>query len=60
MEDQAVLTDYIHPVLDEEIETISGHYLLSRENRLPFNNRQVLYLIGCAVVDASCCGPGGA
>ncbi len=59
MEDQSVLKDYIHPVLNEEIRTISGHYILSTENRLPFNDRQVLYFIGCAVVDSSCCGTGG-
>ena len=59
MEDQSVLKDYIHPVLNEEIRTISAHYVLSRENRLPFNDRQVLYFIGCAVVDSSCCGTGG-
>ena len=59
MEGQSVLKDYIHPVLNEEIRTISGHYILSRENRLPYNDRQILYSIGCAVVDASCCGTGG-
>jgi hypothetical protein len=59
MEGQSVLKDYIHPVLNEEIRTISGHYVLSTENRLPFNDRQVLYFIGCALVDSSCCGKGG-
>jgi hypothetical protein len=59
MEGQSVLKDYIHPVLNEEIRTISGHYILSTENRLPFNDRQVLYFIGCAVVDSSCCATGG-
>ena len=59
MEGQPGLKDHIHPILNEEIRTISGHYILSTENRLPFNDRQVLYLIGCAVVDASCCGTGG-
>jgi hypothetical protein len=59
MEGRSVLKDYIHPVLNQEIRTISGHYILSRENRLPFNDRQVLYFIGCALVDSSCCGTGG-
>ncbi|MEE9497185.1 MAG: hypothetical protein V3V39_11715 [Desulfobacterales bacterium] len=59
MEGQSVPKDYIHPVLNEEIRTISGHYILRTENRLPFNDRQVLYFIGCAVVDSSCCGTGG-
>jgi hypothetical protein len=59
MEGQSVVKDYIHPVLNEEIRTISGHYILSSENRLPFNDRQVLYFTGYAVVDSSCCGTGG-
>jgi hypothetical protein len=59
MGEQAELIDFIHPVLNEEIRTISGHYILSRENRLPYNDRQILYYIGCAVVDSSCCGTGG-
>jgi hypothetical protein len=56
---QADLIDFIHPVLNQEIQTISGHYVLSRESRLPFNDREVLYFIGCAIVDSSCCGAGG-
>ena len=59
MEGQSVPIDFIHPVLDKAVRTISGHYILSQEKRLSYNGRQVLYLIGCAVVDASCCGPGG-
>ena len=53
------LMDFIHPVLNKAVRTISGHYILSLEKRLPYNGREVLYLIGCAVVDSSCCGPGG-
>jgi uncharacterized Fe-S cluster-containing radical SAM superfamily protein len=51
--------DFIHPVLNQAVRTISGHYILSQEKRLFYNGREVLYFIGCAVVDASCCGPGG-
>jgi hypothetical protein len=59
VEGQFVPIDFIHPVLNKAVRTISGHYILSQEKRLSYNGRQVLYLIGCAVVDASCCGPGG-
>ena len=59
MEGQSGLKDHIHPVLNEEIRTISGHYILTTEKRLPFNDRQVLFFIGCAVVDSSCCVKGG-
>ena len=59
VEGQNVPIDFTHPVLNKAVRTISGHYILSQEKRLPYNGRQVLYFIGCAVVDASCCGPGG-
>ena len=59
MEGPSALIDFIHPVLNKAIRSISGHYILSQEKRLFYNGREVLYLIGCAVVDASCCGPGG-
>jgi len=59
VEEQFALIDFIHPVLNKAVRTISGHYILSQEKRLSYNGRQVLYFIGCAVVDASCCGPGG-
>ena len=51
--------DFIHPVLNKSVRTISGRYILGREDRLVYRGREVLYLIGCAVVDASCCGQGG-
>ena len=59
VEGQFAPIDFIHPVLDKAVETISGHYILSQEKRLSYNGREVLYFIGCAVVDTSCCGPGG-
>ena len=59
VEERIVPIDFIHPVLNKAVRTISGQYILSQEKRLSYNGRQVLYFIGCAVVDASCCGPGG-
>ena len=59
MENKSVLKNFIHPVLNTEIRTISGQYVLSRERRLTFNDQRVLYYIGCATVDSSCCGAGG-
>ena len=59
VEGQFAPIDFIHPVLDKAVETISGHYILGQEKRLSYNGREVLYFIGCAVVDTSCCGPGG-
>jgi hypothetical protein len=54
-----VIRRYVHQELNQEITAIGGHYALTKEVRLPFRGREVLYLVGCAVVDTSCCGAGG-
>jgi hypothetical protein len=59
MGERADIIDFIHPVLNTEIRTISGQYVLTRERRLAFNDQRVLYYVGCATVDSSCCGVGG-
>jgi hypothetical protein len=51
--------DYVHPELNEEVNTISGHYLFQKENRLSLGDREILYLTGYGVTDSSCCGVGG-
>ena len=53
------LQDFIHPELGQEITAIGGHYVFNNEYRLSFDGREVLYLVGYAVVDTSCCGVGG-
>lgn len=51
--------EYVHVELNKEVEAISGYYMFEAENVLKHNGREVLYLIGHAVVDSSCCGVGG-
>ena len=51
--------DFAHPELNREVTAIGGHYVFGKEIRLPFNSRQILYFVGYAVVDSSCCGVGG-
>lgn len=51
---------YRHPQLNTPITAIGGHYMLTSEARLPFKDREILYLTGIAVFDTSCCGTGGA
>ncbi len=51
--------DYIHQELNREVTAIGGHYVLTKEVRLPFEGREILYIAGYAVVDNSCCGTGG-
>ena len=51
--------EYVHRELNQEITAIGGHYVLVKEARLPYHGREVLYLVGYAAFDTSCCGPGG-
>ena len=51
--------DFAHPVLGREVTAIGGHYVFTGERRLPYQDREILYFIGYAVVDTSCCGVGG-
>jgi hypothetical protein len=57
MEDPA--REYEHRDLLQVVQAIGGHYELTREGLLPVAGRQVLYLIGHAVYDSTCCGAGG-
>ena len=59
MQSIAELQDFTHPVLGQEITAIGGHYVFNKEQRLSLEGREVLYQVGYAVVDTSCCGAGG-
>jgi hypothetical protein len=50
---------YIHQPLNTEITSIGGRYLFIKEVRITLNNREIMYVTGCAVADTSCCGAGG-
>ena len=51
--------EYVHHELNREVTAIGGHYVLTKEARLPFGGREILYVVGYGVVDNSCCGVGG-
>ena len=51
--------EFIHPVLNVQVDAIGGHYTITREERLPHTDGEILYFAGHAVVERSCCGPGG-
>ncbi len=55
----ALVKEFVHHKIDEEIRAIGGQYTLTKEVRLPFGDREVLYITGYAVFDTSCCGSGG-
>ena len=49
---------YTHE-LNKEIRSISGGYELEMEEILEMDGKEVLYVVGNAIVDSSCCGVGG-
>ena len=50
---------YKHPELGKDIPIgIAGFYTPIKEVKLPFNNREVLYVVGKSVLESSCCGTG--
>ena len=51
--------DFTHPQLGKEVTAIGGHYVFGKEVRLPYDRREVLYFVGYAVLDSTCCGVGG-
>jgi len=51
--------EYVHGELNREVTAIGRHYVLSREVRMPFQGREILYVMGYAVLDTTCCGTGG-
>ncbi|MDD5126889.1 MAG: hypothetical protein PHR43_02145 [Dehalococcoidales bacterium] len=50
------MADYTHLPLNEQIDALSGYYVPIKETRLEYNGREVVYMVGQAVVEASCCG----
>ena len=53
------IIEYTHSKLNEDSYAIAGYYTPEKELRLKYNNREVLYVVGQAVIESSCCGTGG-
>lgn len=51
--------DYTHSQIGEEIQFISGYYVVDEERKIPFGDRELLVVFGHAIVDNSCCGTSG-
>jgi hypothetical protein len=47
---------YVHYPLNEEVEFLCGSYWIEREERLPYQGGEVLYLVGRTSDITSCCG----
>ncbi len=52
-------SEHIHQNLGEEVRSIGGYYEVIEEATLPFEDREVLYLVEIGCVETSCCGAGG-
>jgi len=50
--------EYPHE-LKREFQSISGRYVLEKEGRMEVDKRELLFVVGNAIVDSSCCGVGG-
>ena len=50
--------DYTHLPVDEDVTCVAGYYTPLKEVRLKYNGREVLYVVGQAVIESSCCGIG--
>ncbi len=53
-----MIREYTHE-LNREVRSISGGYEFEKEGNLQIDGREVLYVVGNAIVDSSCCGVGG-
>jgi len=50
--------EYTHLKIDEDVRSISGYYTPGKEGRLKYKGREVLYVLGQANLESSCCGSG--
>ena len=53
------VVDFIHPELNETVKAIGGEYVFIKEDTIAYGHQEVLYLVGCAIFDTTCCGTGG-
>ncbi|MDD5338661.1 MAG: hypothetical protein PHG35_04525 [Dehalococcoidales bacterium] len=52
------MSKYTHLEPNKDVPTPSGYYVPHKEVRLPYDGREILYVLSEAVVDSSCCGTG--
>ncbi len=50
---------FVHPKLNDVVTAIGGKYVLVREDRIRFQDEDLLVIVGVAVFDSTCCGAGG-
>jgi hypothetical protein len=53
------MAEHVHQAIGEEIRGMSGYYMILEEGVLEYGGREVLYMLGAAAADTSCCGGAG-
>jgi hypothetical protein len=54
-----LVQQYVHRDLGQQVVAIGGYFELVKEARVPFGGQELLYLVGHAAFETSCCGVGG-
>jgi hypothetical protein len=53
------MPEYLHQESGTEVRFIAGHYTIVEEERLAYCGRDILYVVGIAAVEGTCCGTQG-
>ncbi len=53
------MPEYLHQAPGTEVRFIAGHYRIVEEQRLAHRGRELLAVVGIAVVESTCCGTQG-
>ncbi len=51
-----MIIEFTHSELGQEVQTFAGYYVPVEEHVVPYNDREVIYILGHACIEASCCG----
>jgi hypothetical protein len=51
---RANVMEYTHLPLGKDVPAFAGYYIPEKEVRIPFHAREILYIIGQVVVEATC------
>ena len=53
------MSEYQHQEPGTEVRFIAGHYTIVEEQRMAHRGRELLVVVGIAVVESTCCGTQG-
>ena len=53
------MSEYIHPELKKRVDLFGGGYSFIEEGKFAYREKEVLFSVGIADLEASCCGTWG-